>query len=113
MIANMAVLAVFLKRNTFDQWSASHIDEVVYQGSKAYGNVIMNLANTPPSYLAHNEVPHFVDGMAGLFQVDVHGGLLYAVVGQNGSQTAMSVNLASALITGFEVSSSLLFTSGE
>ena len=54
----------------------------------------------------------FIYFMGSLFQVDIHDGLFYGGIGQDGPDAAMSLSLRVDFDTGFNVSPMLLFTSG-
>ena len=113
IIAVIALLMVYSRVSVRpSNWNAETIDRIILHGSVEYDNLILSSDRNYPRYLAHHEVPQFFDFMGSLFQVDIHDGLFYGVIGQDGSDAAMSISLQVAFNTGFSVSPMLLFTSG-
>ena len=114
MIAVIALIMVYNRPELRpSDWNAQIIDSIIMQGSAEYDRLILSSDRNYPRYLAHNEVPQFLDFMGNLFQVDIHDGLFYGVIGQEGSIAAMSILLSAAVNTGLNVSPMLLFTAGE
>jgi hypothetical protein len=120
IIALVALLAFyqnsdlnFLFQENNVRTPSSEIDNIVLQGSTIYDNYVLQSDSPYARYLSHNELPSVVDVFGQIFDVNVHEGIYYGVVAQDGSSESGAVGLDIAIRNSEQLSNFILFTANE
>lgn len=111
IIAAVAIFAFLSGRfSQPERWTPQNIDQIVLNGSMLYDN---SMHHQNPRYLAHSDIPNYLEMWNIIYETTVHDDIFYGVVGHQGNYESLAIDIRTALHEALQVSHTLVFTASD